>query len=198
MNKIDPKIKLPQKFYSEYRAHIATRLIGSIVFLVIATVFCLLYDFRGTKSIVMAYVMVFAVAIVLACLIFRVHVILFKPGWQGTIINVEAGYKQKSRGDKGKPVQKMVVTVTIDRGDEKPYIHEIIKDDANGDNPYQVYAPYKVGDTVLYFRGMKFFARYDVKNAEELLDTLFVCPYCGEINKHEREKCYKCGKLLIK
>lgn len=210
MRKIND-VKLPREFVSEYHKNIALRIIGSAVIMLASAYLCTVLNLADVKYPVMAVLMVLAIGLVLCFLIFKLHLILFNPSWMGVITAINAGYKTKT--SERSFSKRMIVSVTIDRGGKKPYTAELFRPESNvksfgnamnstgkyySKNVYQVYAPYKVGDTVIYLRGMKIFARFDVKNPEELLDPLFVCPYCGEINKLERESCYSCGKFLLK
>ena len=196
MNKIDKK-RIPEEFWQEYRKNITARCIGSAVLLAAAGVLCGVLDFSGLKYPAMGAVLVLAVGVVLACLIFKIHRILFKKSWMGTILEAGASNKYKS-GNKGSPKLTSTVTVTVDRGDSEPYSEDIVEKDREGKNLYQLEAPYKVGDTVAYFRGMKRFVRLNVENPEGLFDPKFACAYCGHINGADRERCYGCGKFLIK
>ncbi|MGN1346468.1 MAG: hypothetical protein ACI4V1_06760 [Eubacteriales bacterium] len=192
---IDKSIRLPRDFRDEYRRNLFLRLAGSLVLLTLSGVLCTFLDFSGIRYPAMGVVMVLACGFVLACLLFRLHAILFKKSWSGVITDIEAKYKIKTREKKvGK---KFVITLTIDCGKPVPIQFELIHEDMHGVNKYYVEAPYKVGDTVVYLRGMKYPLRYGVE-AEGKFDVCFVCPYCGEINKAERDQCYHCGKTLVK
>ncbi len=160
-------------------------------------------DFSDAKYPTAAMIFVILCGVALACIIFKLHNFL-KPSWVGKIVKIESGYRTKT---KNKGLEKrLIVTVTIEREGKGEYKAELFRapaDKANmtsmrGENLYHIYAPYKVGDTVLYLRGMRIFARYGVENVSELADPHFVCPYCGEINKAEREKCFSCGRILLK
>ncbi len=194
---IDRNIKLPQKFWNQYKLHVALRLIGSAAFLLLCCILCFMLDLSHIKYPVMAVIMVFAVGIALACILFRLHTILFQKSWTGKITNIEAKNKIKT-GNKARPTRKFVVTLTIDRGDGIPFFFELMHEDQHGENKYYTEAPYKLDDTVIYLRGLKYPMRYHVGDTPEFFDPLFVCPYCGEINKADRETCYRCGKLIVK
>ena len=191
---IDKSIKLPQKFREQYRRHIIFRLLGSLVLIAAAALLCTVIDFSGSRYPVMGIVMVLACGFVLACLIVGIHRILFRTSWSGTITDIDADYhiRTKNRGLS----KKFIVTLTIDCGGKEPKKFELLHEDRNGENKYYTEAPYKVGDTVVFLRGMKYPMRYGVATEDML--TLFVCPYCGDINKAERDTCYKCGKYLVK
>lgn len=199
---IDKNIKLPQKFLEQYRRHIGIRLAGSLVLIAAAAFLCTVIDFSASRYPAMGVVMVIAVGIVLACVFFRLHTILFSAGWTGTITEIEAAHKLKSNiNQRGKPSRKFIVTLTIDCGGKKPKTFELLPDDelhgAKSENKYYTYAPYKVGDTVVFLRGLKYPMRCGVET-EDMLDVHFVCPFCGDINKAERDTCFKCGKFLVK
>lgn len=191
---IDKSIKLPQKFREQYRNQLAARLGGSAGILGAAALLCNVIDFSGSRYPAMGIVMVMACGFVLACLIVGIHRILFRTSWSGTITDIDADYhiRTKNRGLS----KKFIVTLTIDCGGKEPKKFELLHEDRNGENKYYTEAPYKVGDTVVFLRGMKYPLRYGVETEDML--TLFVCPYCGDINKAERDTCYKCGKFLVK
>ncbi len=192
---IDKSIRLPQKFRKQYSRSIALRLAGSLVLLSLSAVLCTVIDFSQTRYPVMGIVMVAACGFVLACMLFRLHAILFQPGWTGTIINISADYhvRPHNRGFS----RRFIVTLIIDCGEEKPKKFELLHEDMHGENKYYTYAPYKIGDTVIFLRGLKYPMRYNIAT-EDMLDIQFVCPCCGEINKAERDTCFKCGKFLVK
>ena len=193
---IDRNIKLPQKFREQYRKDIGLRISCMIVLLTVAGVLCAAIDFSETRYPVMGVVMVLTGGFVLACLIVHVHRILFRKSWVGTLTDVDVGYKTKTK-EKGFQ-RRMVVTLTVDTGEKKPRRIELLPE-YSGENKFQMHAPYKPGDTLVYLRGMKYPFRYDVEEAkDEMFDGMFVCPYCGDINKAERDTCYTCGKFLIK
>lgn len=194
----DIRTKLPREFISEYRKNIALRCLGSLVVLALSGFICTLIDFSDHKYPAMGVFFVIAVGFAADALVFGLHRILFQPSWSGEITGIEAGYKVKTK-NKGFE-KRMIVTVQIKKDSGKMYTAELFRayEKNTEKNAFQVYAPYKVGDRVVYLRGMKFFARYEVKNTEELSLPMFVCPYCGDINAAEREKCYSCGKILLK
>ena len=196
MNRIDEK-RIPKAFLRDYRMNIALRCLGSAVLMLLSGFLCTKLDFSGTKYPAMGVALVLAAGAALACLIFRLHWILFRRSWMGTVLEVGAANAYQV-GHMAKPELASTVKVVLDRGDSKPYSVEIVEKDAKGKNPYQLEAPYKVGDTVVYFRGMKRFARLDVEKPEELFDPKFVCAFCGLINGGDRERCFRCGKTLLK
>lgn len=197
MKNID-EFSFPRGFLAEYRKNITLRCLGSLVVLALAGLLCTAIDFSSLKYPNMGVFFVVAVAFFADVLVFGLHRILFQSSWSGEITKIEAGYKTKTR-NRGFE-RRMIVTVEIRKDSGKTYTAELYRecDKNTAKNAFQIYAPYKVADRVVYLRGMKFFARYGVENKEELSFPLFVCPYCGEINTAEREKCYSCGKILLK
>ena len=194
---IDKSIKLPQKFCEQYRKNIGMRISSAIVLLSAAGSLCAAIDFSETRYPVMGVDMVMACGFVLACLIARVHWILFRKSWSGTITDIDIGYKTKTK-ERGF-TRRLAVTLTVDTGEKKQRRIELLPKQYTKENLFQIHAPYKPGDTVVYLRGMKYPFRYDVDEArDEMFDGMFVCPYCGDINKAERDTCYTCGKILIK
>ena len=180
-------IHLPQKFREQYRKNIGMRISSTITLLTVSGVLCAAIDFSGTRYPVMGVVMVLACGFVLACLIAHVHWILFRKSWVGTLTDIDIDYKTKTK-EKGFK-RKLVVTLTVDTGGKKPRQIELLPD-YTGENKFQIHAPYKPGDTLVYLRGMKYPFRYDVDEAkDEMFDGMFVCPYCGDINKAESESC---------
>ena len=192
---IDKSIKLPQKFREQYRRNITLRLLGSAVLIAAAAVLCTVIDFSGSRYPLMGYGMVITFGFVLSCLLLGLHRILFRKNWSGTITEIEADYhiRTKNRG----LTKKFIVILTIDCGAKKPRKFELLHEDMHGENKFYTEAPYKVGDTVVFLRGMKYPMRYGIET-EDMFDIHFVCPYCGDINKAERDTCYKCGKFLVK
>ena len=203
--------QLPREFVSQYRKNIAIRLIGTAVITAAAAVFCLMYDFGSVKNVGGARLMVFAIAFVLACLIFRLHLI-FKSPWMGEITDIVPKHSRRVKVQASTNLRnRLIVDLLIDRGEEEPFTFELWDEgmDRRGGrtedgshesfpvNKFLDQAPYKVGDTLIYLRGMKYPMRCGV-TVEGMFDVLFVCPYCGEINKAERENCYHCGKILVK
>jgi ribosomal protein S27AE len=199
---IDKNIKLPQKFLEQYRKNIGSRISASIALFTTAGVLCAAIDFSETRYPVMGVVMIMVVGFVLSCLVAGLHRILFRKSWSGTITNIDAGMKYRADFNQhGKPSLKLLVILTIDCGGKKPKTLELFPDsDLHGvesENKFYTEAPYKVGDTVVFLRGMKYPLRYSVET-EDMFDLHFVCPYCGDINKAERDTCYHCGKFVVK
>ena len=199
---IDKNIKLPQKFREEYRKNIVFRIFVSIALLTVSGILCTLIDFSGIRYPIMGVVMVMMPGFLLACRIAGLHRILFRKSWSGTITEIDAGMKYRADfNQRGKPSLKLLVILTIDCGRKKPKKLELFPDSnlhgSESENKFYTEAPYKVGDTVVFLRGLKYPLRYGVET-EDMFDIHFVCPYCGDINKTERDTCYKCGKFLVK
>lgn len=212
MRKPDSSLKLPEKFLAQYRKNIIIRTVGSVIILALGAVLCTVIDFSASKYPQAGVALVLFAAFVLTCLIFRFDLILFKPSWVGIIKNIipkkekrvklHASYWMRDR---------MIVHLYIDRGEANLYDHELwhegmehsakrTVDGTSGyiaPNKFQTEAPFKVDDVVVYLRGMKYPFRYGVLT-EGMFDVRFVCPFCGEINKAERDDCYHCGRTLVK
>ncbi len=210
MHKPDLK-NLPREFVSQYRKIIALRLAGTLAITAAAGVFCLMYDFGGVQNVGSARLMVFAIAFALSCLIFRLHLI-FRKSWMGEVVDIIPKRSKRVKLQATNTLRtRLIVDLMIDRGEEEPFRFELWDEGmehkgqrtedgaAEGfpPNKFLDQAPYKVGDTVIYLRGMKYPMRFGVVT-EGMFDVLFVCPYCGEINKAERENCYHCGRILVK
>ena len=191
---IDKNIKLPQKFLEQYRKNIGSRISASIALFTTAGVLCAVIDFSETRYPVMGVVMIMVVGFVLSCLVAGLHRILFRKSWSGTITEIDADYHIRTK-NKGF-TKKLIVILTIDCGEKTPRKFELLHENMDGENKYFTEAPYKVGDTVVFLRGMKYPMRYNIDTEDTL--TLFICPYCGDINKAERDTCYHCGKFLVK
>ncbi len=194
--------KLPREFRADYAKFAAVRLALSAVVLAAAAFGCAFLDFSGMKYPAMGRVLLAGAAIAADCVLLGLHRFL-RPSWEGTVLSVGAGYKLKAAGEKGKPAKRIIVELEIDRGDPKPYLPELYREDkhAVGDqhiNVYQTEAPYKEGDTLVYLRGTKVPARYGVKDAEDLTDPKFVCAFCGEVNELKRERCRECGRTVLR
>ncbi|MBQ8511113.1 MAG: hypothetical protein IJ497_00740 [Clostridia bacterium] len=202
---------LPREFVSQYRKNIALRLAGTGILAIAAGVFCFLYDFGDVRNVGGARFMVFLIAYAMSCLIFRLHLI-FKPSWMGEIIEIIPKRAKRVKLQASTNLRtRLIVDLIIDRGEEEPFRFELWDEgmehkgvrtedgvaESFPENKFLSQAPYKTGDTVIYLRGMKYPMRCGVKT-EGMFDVLFVCPYCGEINKAERETCYHCGKVMVK
>ncbi len=197
------EMKLPREFLEDYRRDIAMRVFGSLAIINFFVFISTRIDFSDAKYPTAAMVFVILCGVVLSLILFKLCNYL-KPSWVGKITAIESGYKTKT---KNKGLEKrLIVTVTVEREGRGEYKAELFRTPTDrasttamrGENLYHIYAPYKVGDTVLYLRGMKVFARVGVENVTELSDPHFVCPFCGEINKAERERCFSCGRILLK
>lgn len=210
MHKPDLK-QLPQEFVAQYRKNIALRLAGTGILAIAAGVFCIMYDFGDVRNVGGARFMVFLIAYAAACLIFKLHLI-FKPAWMGTITEIIPKRAKRVKLQASTNLRtRLIVDLVIDRGEEEPFRFELWDEgmehkgqrtedgtsESFPDNKFLSQAPYKVGDTVICLRGMKYPMRVNVVT-DGMFDVLFVCPYCGEINKAERETCYHCGKVLVK
>lgn len=193
--KLDQNIQLPPKFLEQYRTNILLRTIASLAMIAACAALCTGIDFSKTKYPVMGIVMVIAAGFVLSCIVFRFHAILFRPTWVGVITEVDASFKIRTK--ERNFTHKLIVTLTIDCGGKQPKKLELTDRYTPKENRFQSYAPYKVDDTVVYLRGMKYPMRFGVEQTD-MLDIHFVCPFCGEINKAERDKCYRCGRMLVK
>ncbi len=197
------EMRLPREFLEEYRRDIAVRVFGSLFIINLFIFISTRIDFSDAKYPTAAMIFVILCGLALAAIIFRMYNFL-KPSWVGKIVKIESGYRTKTK-NKGFE-KRLIVTVTVEREGKGEYRAELFRTPTDrasttamrGENLYHIYAPYKVGDTVLYLRGMRIFARVGVENVSELEDPHFVCPYCGEINKAEREKCFSCGRILLK
>ena len=192
---------LPAAFREEYRRHIALRLAASAALFVLAGVLCAVLDFSGLRYPAMGGVMIFAVAAALACVLFRLHQIL-RPSWQGTVTAVGASERIRSTGNRGQPGRRMMVEITVDRGEQKPYMLSLFRSDkiasgAERVNLFRTHAPYKEGDTLVYLRGLRYPARIGVENADELFAPEYVCPFCGEFYTTDRKRCFGCGRTLL-
>ena len=182
--------RLPASFIEEYRRHILQRVLGSAVLFAAAAFLCTRLDFTGLRDPAMGIVMVLAVAAAIACVLFRLHA-LFKPSWQGTVTAVGASERVRV-GDRGRPGRRMMVEVTVDRGEKKPYVLSLFRSDkiaegAASVNLFQTHAPYKEGDTLVYLRGLRYPARFGITDTDEMFAPEFVCPFCGEFYTNDRK-----------
>lgn len=190
--------RFPAAFREEYRRHVFLRLLGCAAVFVLAGVLCALLDFSGLKYPAMGTAMIFAIAAAADCVLFRLHHFL-RPSWEGTVTAAGSFSRIKPVGTRGQPGHRTMVEITVDRGEAKPYVLSLFRADKIADkgaavNVFQTHAPYKVGDTLVYFRGLRYPARVDVKDVDALFAPEFVCPYCGEFSGPERSRCYRCGK----
>lgn len=212
MRKPDSSIKLSEKFRQQYRKNIAIRSIGSLILLAVSVVLCFVIDFSTTKYPEMGMMLIIFAAFVLSCLFFRIDLILFKPSWVGIVTDISAKKERRMKIQAASMLRnRMIVHLYIYRGDADIYDLELWDEGMDhagmrtSDGAMEVLpvnkfldeAPYKVEDTLVYLRGMKYPFRYGVQT-EGMFDVRFVCPYCGEINRDERENCYHCGRELVK
>lgn len=212
MRKPDSSLKLPEKFRKQYRKNIIIRTTGSLVLLAIAAVLCCVIDFSATRYPEMGMILIVGAAFVLSCLIFRFQLILFKPSWVGIVREIVAKKERRMKVQASTNLRnRIIVHLYIDRGEAELYDHELwhegmehsgvrTEDGASEslpENKFLTEAPYKVDDTLIYLRGMRYPFRYGVLT-EGMFDVRFVCPFCGEINKSERETCYHCNRTLVK
>ena len=192
---------LPRPFRGDYAKFAALRLAGSAVLLCAAAVCCFLIDFSGLRYPPMGPVFLFGAAIAVCCVLFGLHRFL-KPGWRGTVTEIDCGIKTVA-GNKGQPDRRMMVDLTVDRGTKKPYTIRLFREEGvtHGGtkiNVFQEQAPYKEGDTLLYLPGFRYPARVDVKDAGETLDPKFVCPFCGAIGPLSKTACPTCGRTVLR
>lgn len=194
------KTELSGKFMKEYRANIILRCLCSLAIMAVAAGSTLYVDFSSVKYPSMAAVMILAAGFAVSCLLFRIHVIILKGDWSGTITDIDVGMKIKARGRRGRPVRLLIVTLKIKKENGSDMEYELYEKGSKKEiaNKFQYEAPYKVGDTVVYLRGMKYPFRYGIEYGSDMFDVKTVCPFCGEINKAERDKCFKCGRVNIK
>jgi len=212
MKKPDSSLKLPKRFLEQYRKNILIRSLGSVVLLAVGVFLCTVLDFSASKYPEAGMIFVVFAAFVLACLFFRFDLIVFKRSWIGEIKDIKAKKERRVKVHASYWMrERMIVHLYIDRGEVELYDCELwhegmehsakrTVDGASGyvaENKYQTQAPFKIDDTIVYLRGMKYPFRYNVKT-EGMFDVLFVCPYCGEINKAERDDCYRCRRTLVK
>jgi len=201
MNKPDFS-SLPRAFREDYAKYAAVRLGGSALILCAAGAACFILDFSGLKYPAMGPVFLMAAAIAVCCVLFRLHRFLMLP-WQGTLEGIECGVRTVSGGNKGRPERRMMVDLTVDRGEKRPYRIGLFREEGvtHGGvkvNVFQREAPYKEGDTLLFLPGFRYPARMDVKDAGETLDPKFVCPFCGGIGPLSRENCPECGRAVLR
>jgi len=211
MEKPDKNLPMPEKFLRQYRKNIAARTVGSLVLMVIGAFLCTVIDFSTSKYPEAGMAAVVAAAFVLSCLFFRFDLILFKPSWMGMITAITAKKERRVKIQAQSNLRnRLIVHLSVySDGDMIDYelwhegtehSGERTEDGAKEslpENKFYTLAPFKEGDTVIYLRGMKYPFRYNVKT-EGMFDVLFVCPFCGEINKAEREECYHCRRTLVK
>ena len=193
---------LPGAFREDYVRFAALRLAGSVLFLAAGIALCCFVDFSGLRYPAMGPVFILAADFVLVCLLFGLHRFL-KPGWVGEIEAVDCGMKTVTGGNKGAPERRMVVDLTVNRGEKKPYRVRLFREDGvtHGGtkvNVFQTEAPYKVGDTLLFLPGFRWPARMNVADADETLAPKFVCPFCGAIGPLAKTNCPGCGRTVLR
>ena len=192
---------LPREFREDYTRFAAVRLAGSALLLAAAAAACFTLDFGGLKYPAMGIVLVLAAAVAAACVLFGFHRFL-KPSWQGEITDIVCDYQTVSTGNRGRSERQLMVDLTVDRGEKKPYRIRLSRENGvtHGKlrvNVFQTEAPYKIGDSLLFLPGFRYPSRIDVKDAAETLDPKFVCPFCGGIGSLSRERCQECGRTVL-
>lgn len=216
--------KLPPDFVKQYRKNILLRAVFSGILMLGAVVSCFVIDISGAKYPIGAVAFILLAGYLLSCLLFRLDLILFRKSWTGEILNItfrEEWFNFSSRplyaaigGAVGRRY-RITGYLKIDCGEKKPYLFALKdsytaprrmkvtyrNDEFTGSghtvyNRFQVEAPYKLNDAIIYLRGMKYPMRTGVDT--DGTDAKLVCPYCGEINEAERAKCWHCGRILIK
>lgn len=212
MRKPDSSLKLPQNFVSQYKKNIAFRTIGSLFLLAISIVLCHFIDFSNTRYPEMGMFFIIVVAFALTCLLFRFDLILFKPSWVGIIRDIITKKERRVKIQASTNLRnRIIVHLYVDRGEEEMYDYELWDEgmehagerteygsqESLPENKFHTEAPYKIDDTLVYLRGMKYPFRYGVVT-DGMFDVRFVCPFCGEINKADRNTCYKCDRELVK
>lgn len=212
MRKPDSSLRLPEKFREQYRKNITIRTAGSLILLAAAAVLCFVIDFSASRYPEMGMVLIVAAAFVLSCLFFRFDLILFKPSWVGIVREIVAKKERRMKVQASTNLRnRIIVHLYIDRGEAELYDHELWHEgmehagartedgtsESLPENKFLTEAPYKVDDTLIYLRGMRYPFRYGVLK-EGMFDVRFVCPFCGEINKDDRDTCYHCGRDLVK
>lgn len=212
MTKPDKNLKLPGKFLEQYRKNIALRTAGSIALLGIGAFLCTVIDFSSSKYPEAGMAAVMFVFFYIGKLAFGFDRILFRRSWMGKIAEINATKERRVKvWAQSHTRKRLIVHLMVDRGEGSLYDCELWHEgtehsgerteegakEAIPENKYYTYAPFKVDDTIVYLRGMKYPFRYNVQT-EGMFDVLFVCPYCGEINKADREDCYHCRRTLVK
>lgn len=192
---------LPADFRSEYIKFCVTRLTASLALTGLSAAACRVIDFSGLKYPAMGIVFVLGAGVALSCLLFGLHRFFRRP-WTGEILSVSANTRTRPAGNKAAPAKRVMVELEIDRGEKTPCRLSIFREDKHAmgnehPNLYQIEAPYKEGDTLVFLPGFKVPARVNVKETETLLDPKFVCPYCGDVNPLGRKRCASCGRFML-
>lgn len=205
-------MKLPEKFRGQYHKNILIRTVGSVALLAVGAFLCTVIDFSASKYPQAGIALVLFAAFVLACLAFRIDLILFKPSWVGIVREIVPKKEKRVKVQAMSNLRdRLIVHLYIDRGEKNLFDFELwhegmehagerTEDGAARAIPVNKFyeeAPFKVDDVVVYLRGMKYPFRYGVQT-EGMFDVRFVCPFCGEINKAERDDCYHCGRMIVK
>lgn len=212
MRKPDSTLGLPPKFIAQYRKNILVRSVGGVVLVAVGAFFCTVMDFFASKYPMTGRVLVLLGMFAVACLAFRLDLILFKPSWMGVIRDIIPKKESRVKLQAISNLRvRLIVHLYIDRGEGRLYDYELwnegmehagertengVKDFIPANKFYDE-APYKVGDVVVYLRGLRYPFRFGV-DAEGMFDVRYVCPFCGEINKNDRKNCYRCGRELVK
>ncbi|MBQ8186832.1 MAG: hypothetical protein IJ037_08160 [Clostridia bacterium] len=216
--------KLPPEFVTQYRRNIVLRSVFSGILMLAAVVSCFVIDISGVRYPIGAVIFILLAGYLLSCLLFRLDLLLFRRSWTGEILSITFRHEWNYFGtliirtaSLGNSLRDHRLTgyLKIDRGGKKPYLFALRdsytaprrkkvtyrNDEFTGSghtvcNRFQVEAPYKLNDRLVYLRGLKYPMRIGVDT--DGTDAKLVCPYCGEINEAERGKCWHCGRILIK
>ncbi len=201
--------RLQPEFVKQYRRNMLLRSVFSGILMLAAVVSCFFIDISGARYPVGAVTFIILIGYILACLLFRLDLILFHPSWKGEILAIT--FRQELIGRNTVKVGYL----KIDRGEKKSYCFLLRNsytaplrrkvtyqnDEFTGNghtiyNKFQVEAPYKLNDKLVYLRGMKYPMRTGVDT--DGTDAKLVCPYCGGISDADRNTCYHCGRILEK
>lgn len=204
-----------EPFRREYRRNLMFRITGAVLWLLGGGMLCLFGDFSHSAHPEITQLLLLTGAAVSAFAMFGLSRILFRRSWRGIITGIRCEQGARRIGDMYH--RDIMVTLVIDRGERHPYELELeaprdslesirLRQNGVGEstegayhrNPYYYQAPYKVDDTVVYLRGMKYPFRYGIGNCSELEVPYVVCPYCGEVNRAKEDTCMRCHKYLIK
>ena len=201
MNKPDFEA-LPRAFREDYVKYAALRLLPSAAVAAAAVYACLRLDFSGLRHPASGPIAVAVGAAAVCCVLFGLHRFL-RPAWQGTVTEIDCGYKLVNTGNRAAAEKQMMVDLTVDRGGKKPHRIRLFREEGvthgrTKINIFQREAPYKEGDMLLFLPGFRYPARMDVKEADETLDPKFVCPFCGCIGPLSKESCPSCGRAVLK
>ena len=193
--------RLPRDFREDYVKFALLRLVPSAALLAAGVFACFALDFSGLRHPLSGPLGIMAGTAALSCVLFGLHRFL-KPAWRGTVTEIDCGYKTVNTGNRAAAEKQMMVDMTVDRGGKKPCKLRLFREEGvtHGKriNIFQREAPYKEGDTLLFLPGFRYPARWDVKDAEEILDPKYVCPFCGEIAPLSKTSCPKCGRTVLR